>query len=337
MVDLRTTYMGLELAHPVVASASPLSKDTDGIRRLEDGGASAVVMFSLFEEQLRRDREAFEDPTLRGAQGHAEATSYFPAAASFSVGPDRYLELIRRARESVRVPVIASLNGETDEGWVDYAKQMQQAGAAAIELNVYFVPTDPDLGGAAVEQRYLDLLQAVRRVVSVPVAVKLSPFFSAFANLAQRLEQAGANALVLFNRFYQPDFDLARREVVSDLHLSTAAEIRLPLLWIALLRDRVRASLAASGGVQTEIEVVKYLMAGADITMTTSALLRHGPAHLGVLRDGLTRWMEQHEYASVAQMKGSMSQRNVTDPSAFERNNYVRALEGYRARADWVR
>ena len=330
MVDLRTTYMGLELAHPVVASASPLSKDTDGIRRLEDGGAAAVVMFSLFEEQLRRDRDVLDDALLRSAQAHAESTSYFPAAVNFGVGPDRYLELIRRARESVSIPVMASLNGETDEGWVDYAKLMQQAGAAAIELNVYFVPTDPELTGTEVEQRYLDVLEAVRSVVSIPVAVKLSPFFSAFANLAQHIERAGASGLVLFNLFYQPDFDLARREVVSDLHLSSAAEIRLPLLWIALLRDRLRASLGASGGVQTEIEVVKYILAGADVVMTTSALLRHGPAHLTALRDGLRRWMDQHEYASVAQMKGSMSQQNVTDPTAFERNNYVRALEGYR-------
>lgn len=330
MVDLRTQYMGLPLAHPVVASASPLSKDTDGIRRLEDGGAAAVVMFSLFEEQLRQERQALEILTRVGADSHAESASYFPPLAKFSVGPDRYLELIRRARESVQVPIIASLNGVSDEGWVEYAKQMQQAGAAAIELNVYFVPTDPALTGADVEQRYLDVLQAVKAVVTIPVAVKLSPFFSALANMAGRLERAGADALVLFNRFYQPDFDLEQRRVTTDLQLSHVSEMRLPLLWIAVLRGQVRASLAATTGVQTEIEIVKYLSAGADVVMSTSALLRHGPGQLAVLRDGLARWMDAHAFASVAQMKGSMSQRNAADPAAFERAHYVRALEGFR-------
>lgn len=330
MVDLRTQYMGLELAHPVVASASPLSKDTDGIRRLEDAGAAAVVMFSLFEEQLRKEREAL-DLALVGADSHAESASYFPPLAEFSVGPDRYLELIRRAREAVRVPIIASLNGVTDQGWVDYAKQMQQAGAAAIELNVYFIPTDPRVTGPEIEQRYLDVLQAVKRVVSIPVAMKLSPFFSAFANLACRLDQAGANGLVLFNRFSQVDFDLERREVVSELQLSSASEARLPLLWLAILSGRVRASLAATTGVQSALEVVKYLMAGADVAMTTSALLRFGASHLRVLRDDLARWLGEHDYRSVAQLKGSMSQQHVASPDAFERASYVRALESYRA------
>lgn len=330
MVDLRTTYMGMELAHPVIASASPLSKDVDGIKRLEDGGAAAIVMFSLFEEQIRHEREAVEHLTDLGAESFAESLSYFPALPDFRVGPDRYLTLIRRAREAVRVPILASLNGVTSEGWVDYAKQIHQAGASAIELNVYSIAADLALTGRDVEERYLAILRAVKAAVPIPVAMKLSPFFSAFGNMAKQLDDAGADALVLFNRFYQPDFDLERLEVVPNLELSAPGEIRLPLLWIAVLHGRVRASLAATTGVHTPAEVLKYLMAGADAVMTTSSLLRKGPQHLGALVAGAREWMEQRGYASVAQMKGSMSQRKVADPAAFERANYLRILESFR-------
>lgn len=329
MVDLRTRYLGLELAHPIVASASPLSKDEGGVKRLEDGGAAAVVMASLFEEQLRHEAEAVDYLAQLGADSHGEAADYFPKLP-FAVGPERYLELLRRAREAVRVPVIASLNGVTNEGWIDYAHLLQQAGAAAIELNVYHVAADFSESGAAVEQRYFDILRAVKSAVSIPVAMKLGPFFSAFGHLAKRLDEAGVDGLVLFNRFYQPDFDLERMEAAPSLELSSPSEIRLPLRWIAMLHGRLKASLAATTGVHSATEVVKYLLAGADAVMSTSAVLRHGPGHLGALRDGLEQWLEQRGYASVAQMRGAMSQRKVKDPAAFERANYVQLLEHFR-------
>jgi dihydroorotate dehydrogenase (fumarate) len=331
MVNLQTRYMGIELAHPVVASASPLSKDLDGILRLEDSGASAVVMFSLFEEQIRHEMLAVDHLAQVGAESFAESTSYFPDTQSIRVGPDRYLDLVRRARERASVPIIASLNGTTSEGWVDYARMLEEAGAAAIELNVYYVPADPLVDGRAVEQRYVDVLRAVKANVTIPVAIKVGPFFSSFANMARRLDEAGANALVLFNRFYQPDYDLEKREVVPSLQLSTPNEARLPLLWMAVLFGRVRASLAATTGVHSALEVLKLLAAGADITMTTSALLLHGPAHLRTLLDGTRAWLEEHDFASVAQLRGSMSQERVSDPTAFERANYIRILERYEA------
>jgi dihydroorotate dehydrogenase (fumarate) len=329
---LETTYMGMALAHPVIASASPLSKDTDGIKRLEDGGASAIVMFSLFEEQIRREQEALEELSAAGSNSFAESLSYFPPVDAYRVGPERYLELIRRARESVSVPIIASLNGVTSEGWIDYAKQMHQAGASAIELNVYFIAADLDMSGRDVEQRFIDILRAVKAAVPIPVALKTGPFFSAFGNMARRLDEAGADALVLFNRFYQPDFDLERLEVVPDLELSTPSEIRLPLLWIAVLAGRIKASLAATTGVHSGREVVKYLLAGADAVMSTSAVLAHGPAQLGRMVTELRDWLEAHGYSSVAQMKGAMSQLKVADPSAFERANYIKVLETYKPR-----
>ena len=330
MVDLRTTYMGLELEHPVIASASPLSRDLDGIKRLEDGGAAAIVMASLFEEQIRHEREALEHLTGAGTDSFAESLSYFPQVGQFRVGPERYLELIRRARESVRVPIIASLNGVTSEGWIDVARQMHEAGASALELNVYYIAADLEMTGPEVEERYLSVLRAVKGAVPIPVAMKLGPFFSAMGSMARQLDDAGADALVLFNRFYQPDLDLERLDVVPSLELSTPAEIRLPLLWIAVLHGRIRASLAATTGVHTPVEVLKYLMAGADAVMTTSALLKKGPEHLRALVEGARAWMEQRGYASVEQMKGSMSQRKVADPAAFERANYVRILESFR-------
>lgn len=332
MVDLETTYMGMKLAHPVVASASPLSKDTDGVKRLEDGGASAIVMFSLFEEQIRQEQEALEVLAAAGSESFAESLSYFPPVDGYRVGPERYLELIRRARESVRVPIIASLNGITNEGWIDYAKLMHQAGASAIELNVYFIAADLDMTGRDVEDRFVDILRAVKAAVPIPVALKTGPFFSAFGNMARRLDEAGADALVLFNRFYQPDFDLERLEVVPNLQLSTASEIRLPLLWISVLAGRIKASLAATTGVHSGVEVVKYLLAGADVVMSTSAALEHGPSHFGKLVSELREWLEKRGYSSVTQMKGAMSQLKVADPTSFERANYIKVLETYKSR-----
>jgi dihydroorotate dehydrogenase (fumarate) len=330
-MDLTTDYMGMKLAHPLVASASPLSENLDGIKRLEDAGAAAVVMLSLFEEQIKQENAAFEHLMASGTESFAESLSYFPESNDYRVGTETYLDLLRRAAQSVHVPIIASLNGVTNEGWIEYAKNMQDVGAQGIELNVYYIPADLGLKGVEVEQRYLDIVKAVKAAVSIPVAVKLSPFFSAFGNMATAFDDAGADALVLFNRFYQPDFDLDRLEVVPDLELSSASEIRLPLLWIAILYGRVKASLAATRGVQGPTEVVKYLMAGADVVMTTSSLLRHGPEHLTALHRGLENWMEEREYESVTQMKGSMSQHQVKDPSAFERANYIKVLASYKS------
>ena len=330
MADLRTKYMGLDLNHPVIASASPLTKDPDAFKRLEDANAAAVVMFSLFEEQIQWEQESLRYLTGVGAESSPEALGYFPPVASYRVGPDRYLELIRRATESVRIPVIASLNGVTNEGWTDYARQIQQAGAAALELNVYHIPSGLQESGREVEQRYLDIVKTVKAAVTIPVAVKLSPFFSAMGHMAKQLDDTGVDALVLFNRFYQPDFDLESRQVVPDLELSTPREIRLPLLWIAILYGKIRPSLAATTGVQSALEIVKYLMAGADAVMTTSALLAHGIPYLAKLVAGLDEWMSAREYASVTQMRGSMSQQRVADPTAFQRGNYIRILEGFR-------
>ena len=330
-MDFTTHYMGLELQHPIVASAGPLSGSLDGIKRLEDGGAAAVVMFSLFEEQIRHDNESFSHLMESGTQSFAESLSYFPEVESYHVGPDNYINLLRQAAESVDVPVIASLNCVTGEGWIDYARQMQQAGAAGLELNIYSVEADLDATSNAVEQRYLDILTAVKETVSIPVALKLSPFFSAMGHMARRLDQAGADALVLFNRFYQPDIDIQALEVKPSLGLSSAGEIRLPLLWIALLHGKLNASLAATRGVEKPDEVIKYLLAGADVVMSTSALLRNGPAYTNTLLEGLQEWMEARRFSSVAQVRGSMSRAKVANPGAFERANYIRELESFQS------
>ena len=330
-MDLTTTYMGLELQHPIVASASPLSGTLDGIKRLEDGGAAAVVMFSLFEEQIRHENDAFSHLMESGTQSFAESLSYFPDVDEYQVGPESYLELLHDASESIEVPIIASLNCVTGDGWIDYAKQMQQAGASGLELNIYSVEPDLDATSDEIEQRYLDILAAVKSTVSIPVALKLSPFFSAMGNMAKRLDQAGADALVLFNRFYQPDIDIQSLEVTPSLGLSSAGEIRLPLLWIAILHGKLNASLAATRGVENPDEVIKYLLAGADAVMTTSALLRHGPAYTNTLVEGLKAWMEARKFSSVKQVRGSMSRANVANPAAFERANYIRVLESYQS------
>ncbi|HRF62857.1 MAG TPA: dihydroorotate dehydrogenase-like protein [Candidatus Competibacter sp.] len=329
-MDLRTTYMGMELKHPIVASASPLAGTVANIKRLEDAGASAVVMFSLFEEQLKHESAALEYLMTAHTESFAESLNYFPEVDDYTVGPDSYLDILRRASEAVDIPIMGSLNGITNAGWIEYAQLMQQAGAKGIELNIYYIPADLTTSGREVEERYIEIVKAVKAAVTVPVAVKLNPFFSAIGSMIRALDDAGADALVLFNRFYQPDFDLDKLEVAPNLNLSSPDEIRLPLLWIAILYGKLRASLGATRGVHTPTEVVKYLMAGADVVMTTSALLKNGVDYMTTLRDGLQAWMEMHNYSSVAQMKGSMSQHNVADPTAFERANYIKTLESYK-------
>lgn len=328
-MDLATRYLGLTLKNPLVASASSLTLDVDNISRLEDAGAAAVVLPSIFEEQVEHEAAEAEHLLEVGADSFPEARSYFPASAAYRAGPHQYLEVIRQARRAVDIPVIASLNGISDTGWTDYARLMEQAGASALELNVFFVPSDRTLDGAAVERRHVNILRAVKRVVTIPVAVKLAPFFSAVGDVVQQLDRAGADGLVLFNRFYQPDIDLTTLQLRRDLELSTPAEIRLPLLWIGVLAGRQRCSLAASTGVETADQVIKYLLAGADTVMTTSALLRHGTAHMGTLLRGLEAFLEARDLSGVADIRGKLSHRCVTDPSAFERGNYISILQGW--------
>lgn len=329
-MDLTTRYMGLELKHPIVASASPLSESLDGIKQLEDANAAAVVMFSLYEEQIRQESEAFDYFMEHGTLSFAESLSYFPEIDDQPAGPDNYLDLVRRASEAVDIPVIASLNCVSSEGWIDYARQLQGAGASGLELNIYAIEANLAVSGREVEQRYLDILRLVKSSVSIPVALKLSPFFSAIGHMAKQLDDAGADALVLFNRFYQPDLDIDHLEVAPTLRLSQAGEIRLPLLWIALLHGNVSASLGATRGVETAVEVIKYILAGADVVMSASALLRNGPRYLGNLVDGLSEWMDERGFRSLGQMRGVMSRGKVKNPKAFERANYIKVLESYK-------
>jgi dihydroorotate dehydrogenase (fumarate) len=326
-MDLTTTYMGMTLRTPLVPSASPLSEDIDSIKRMEDAGAAAVVLYSLFEEQIIAQRHDLHHHLTHGTESFAEALTYFPEPPVFNLGPEGYLEHIRQAKAAVDIPIIASLNGDSIGGWTDYATQMQQAGADALELNVYYIPTDTELTGEQVEATYLDILTAVKAVVSIPVAMKLSPFFSNMAHMARCLDRAGADALVLFNRFYQPDIDLEALEVVPHVLLSTPQDLRLPMRWIAILYHHLQADLAATSGIHTAEDVIKMLMVGARITMMCSALLQHGIDHLRSVEQQLREWMERYEYASVEQMQGSMSQQYCPDPSAFERAQYMRALQ----------
>lgn len=333
MIDLSTQYLGRTLASPLVLSASPLSENVDNLRRAEDGGAGAVVLHSLFEEQLTIETDDLDRNLTYGTESFAEALGYFPNLSSFEIGPEEYLEHIRRAKAAVSVPVIASLNGVSAGGWVEYARAIESAGADALELNVYYIPTDAGVSGADVEDMYVELVRTVRAAVRIPLAVKLGPFFSAFAHFAHRLDAAGADALVLFNRFYQPDLDVERLEVVPNLTLSTSSELRLRVRWVAILHGHLRAALAVTGGVHTVEDVLKSMMAGAAVTMMASALLAHGVEYLAAMRSGLLRWMEEHEYESITQMQGSMSQRTVAEPAAFERANYLRVLRSYALRA----
>lgn len=328
-MDLNTRYLGLRLPSPLVASASPLNLDLGNLRQLEDGGAGAVVLPSIFEEQIEHEDELLEAMEGLGAHSHAEAAGFFPPQAAYRLGPQPYLQLIQRARAALDIPVIASLNAVSSHGWSGYAQQIEAAGASALELNIYYIAADPEHYGRAVEQRYLDVLTTVRRAVRIPVAVKLSPYFSAMSHMATELVRAGADGLVLFNRFYEPDIDLTRLRLTHDLQLSQPSEIRLPLLWIGVLCGRLLTSLAASTGVESRDEVVKYLLAGADVVMTTSALLRHGVGHMRVLHDGLVQWLQARGLDSLERIRGSLSQRRIADPSAFERANYVRILQGY--------
>jgi dihydroorotate dehydrogenase (fumarate) len=329
-MDLTTTYMGMTLKNPIVPSASPLSESTDNIRRMEDGGAAAVVMYSLFEEQITLESQQLDHYLSYGVDSFAEALSYFPDMETYRVGPDDYLDLISQAKQSVDIPIIGSLNGVSTGGWIEYARKIEEAGADGLELNVYYLPTDLYLTSAEVEQMYVDILRDVKKSISIPVAMKLSPYFSTTANLAYRLAEAGADALVLFNRFYQPDFDLESLEVVPHLVLSNSHELRLPLRWVAILYGRVSVDLAITSGVHTYEDVLKGLMAGAKVTMLASELLQNGIHRISEILDDMSHWMEECEYESVAQMQGSMSQQNVAEPAAFERANYMKVLQSWR-------
>jgi dihydroorotate dehydrogenase (fumarate) len=327
-MDLTTRYLGLNLQTPLVPSASPLSNKIEGIKRLEDAGASAVVLHSLFEEQVKSELDEVQAHLMYGSDSFPESLTFFPQPAEFITGPEEYLNKIRKAKESVQIPIIASLNCSAIGGWVDYAKKIQQAGADALELNIYFIPTQMDCTSVEIEQTYLDIVQAVQAVVHIPVALKLSPFFSNMANMARRLDQLGVGGLVLFNRFYQPDIDLDALEVQAGVNLSTAQDMLLPLRWIAILYGRVKADLAATSGIHSARDAIKMLMAGADIVMLCSMLLKNGLDSIRGIETDMSNWLSEHDYESVRQLQGSMSQKNCSDPSAFERAHYMRAIMG---------
>ena len=328
-LDLTTTYLGLHLKNPLVASASPLSKKIDTLRRLEDAGAAAVVMYSLFEEQLTHESQELHHYLERGTNSFAESLDYFPELDTYNMGPELYLEHLHNVKRALDIPVIGSLNGISPGGWVDYAHRMEQAGADALELNIYSLPTDPDVSSAELEDSYVQLVRDVRATIKLPIALKLSPFFTSLPHVAKRFVEAGANGLVLFNRFYQPDFDLEELEVIPNLELSTSHELRLPLRWIAILYGRIAADFALTSGVHTAQDVLKAMMAGANVAMMTSTLLTNGIGRLMHILNDLQEWMEEHEYASIGQMRGSIRQQAVADPVAFERANYMRALSSF--------
>lgn len=326
-MELSTTYLGLTLKNPVMPGASPLVDNLDTVRRLEDAGAGAVVMRSLFEEQITNDQIAEFAHTETPAESFSEATSYFPQMDDYAFGPDRYLEQISRIKESVSIPVIASLNGVSLGGWTDYARLIEQAGADALELNVYYIATDPDEPGVAVEKRTIDILEAVKETVSIPVAMKLSPFFSSPGHFAKQLDALGAAGIVLYNRFYQPDIDIEELEATHRLDLSNSTELRLRLRWAAILHGHLKADIAVSGGVHTVEDIIKAIMCGASVVQVVSCLLKYGPSHIGSLINGLRHWLEDHEYESIDQMRGSMSLQHCPDPTVFERANYLRVLQ----------
>lgn len=351
MTDLRTTYLGCELGSPIVASASPLSEEIDNLRRMEDAGAGAVVLHSLFEEQIIRESEELHHGLSAGTESFAESLTYLPEVTKYKQvpdfgvpgttpdmtrynrGPEGYLEHVRRAAEAVSIPVIASLNATSPGGWVKYARKIEEAGASALELNIYFLPTNLNTSSADIEKTYCELVRQVKHTIRIPIAVKLGPYFSAMANFAQELDKAGANALVLFNRFYQPDFDIENLEVVPTVALSTSQELLLRLHWVAILYGHLRPDLAITGGIHKAEDVLKAMMAGARVAMMTSALLRYGISHLERVREDLTHWMEEHEYESIRQMQGSLALRSVPNPAAFERANYMRVLGSYTPRS----
>ncbi len=329
-MDLSTTYMGLALRSPLVPSAGPYSEKLDSTKALEEAGAGAVVLHSLFEEQIRHEEHELIRHTEAGTESFAESLSYFPAQSEYRLGTEQYLHQIEGVKKALHIPVIASLNGMTPGGWTRYAKRMESAGADALELNIYFMATDPTEGSAQVEERYLEIVRAVKAQVKIPVAVKLGQQFTSIANMARRLDEAGANGLVLFNRFYQPDLDLEALEVTPHLVLSTSWESRFAMRWIGVLHGKIKAGLAATGGVHTPEDVVKLIMSGADVVQVCSTILTHGPKRLTEIEKGLREWMTAHEYESVKQMRGSMSQRNVSDPASYARANYMKVLTSYR-------
>ncbi|GIL15782.1 MAG: dihydroorotate dehydrogenase [Chloroflexota bacterium] len=335
MLDLTTTYLGLALKNPLVPSSSPLTQKVDNIKRMEDAGAAAVVLHSLFEEQIARESHALDHYLNYGSESFVEAISYFPEMLGYNRGAEGYLEHLVKVKQAVSIPIIGSLNGFSTGGWIEYAREIQQAGADALELNVYYVAADPTQSSQELEQMYLDLVREVVKSVTIPVAVKLPHFFTAFANIAQRIAWAGADGLVLFNRFYQPDFDLEALQVVPSLTLSHSNELRLRLQWVAMMYGRIEADLAVTGGVHTAEDVLKCMMAGANVAMMTSALLERGINYLSALRASLELWMQDHEYDSIQQMRGSMSYKNVAQPAAYERANYMRVLQAYEPR--WER
>ena len=327
-MKLHTTYMGLKLNSPIVVSACTLSEKTENIVMMEDNGAGAVVLFSLFEEQIKKEEARFKSTLSVTTNAFAEAQDFFPDLDDYNVGTDEYLENIRKAKERVNIPIIGSLNGITNEGWIDYSRMMEQAGADGIEVNIFFIPGDVSLSSAHVEHRYINIIEAIKSNVKIPVAVKLNPYFSAMGNMAQRMQQAGADALVLFNRFYQPDFDINQLIIKTDLHYSESNEIRLPLLWIALLYNKIKLSLAATTGVQSAVEVIKYILAGADVVMTASSLYKNGIPYLKTMNKELQDWMFMMGFDDISSFKGTMSQQNISDPTAYERANYIKILEG---------
>ncbi|MFP4105499.1 MAG: dihydroorotate dehydrogenase-like protein [Phycisphaerae bacterium] len=329
-MEMKTKYMGLELSSPLVPSSSPLSEDIDVVKRMEDSGAGAVVLWSLFEEQIAHDAAELDHYLHYGAERFAESLTYFPEEPEYHLGPEKYLDHIRKTKEAVDIPVIASLNGVSAGGWTEYAQKMEQAGADALELNVYYIPTNPDLPGEHVEKVHMMILETVKSSVSIPVAMKLSPYFSSTAKMLKKLDDGGADALVLFNRFYQPDIDVENLEVKPSLSLSSPFEMRLPLRWIAIMRGQVKASLAATSGIYTAEDVAKVILAGADVAMMCSALLRNGVTYMSKVLDELKEIMDRREYESIEQMKGVMSQQKVAEPGAFERANYMKTLQSYR-------
>ena len=329
MTDLSTTYLGMKLKNPVVASASPLSKKLDNVKKLEDAGVSAVVMYSLFEEQITHESNALDYFLNRGSESYAEAITYFPEMKSYNIGPDSYLNLVSRIKDSVDIPVIGSINGVSTGGWIDYARKIEQAGADALELNIYFIPSDVKMGSKEIEDAQVELVANVKKQLSIPLAVKLSPYYTALPAFTRRLCDAGADGLVLFNRFYQPDIDTEMLEVVPSLQLSDSYDLRLPLRWVAILFGKVKADLSLTSGVHNEKDVLKSMMAGANVVEITSEFLANGIGRATEIVRGLEAWMVEYEYKSITQMRGSMSHKSVAEPAAFERANYMKALQSF--------
>ena len=332
MIDISTTYLGLKLKNPIVASSSPLVEKVETAKQLEEAGAAAVIAPSLFEEQVIRTSQELDFYLAKDRDGFAEAITFYPDVGRYSIGPEAYIERIRGLKKALSIPVFGSLNGVSSGGWIDYAKKIEDAGADALELNLYYLPSDVEFIPTQIEDNYVKLVTDIRNRIKIPIAVKLSPFFTALPNSARRLAQAGANGLVLFNRFYQPDFNLEKLEVIPTLQLSSPVEINLPLHWIAILYGKVKADLALTTGVHSAQEVLKAMMAGANVAMVASVVLKHGPQKIAEILKDLLAWMETYEYKSIAQMRGSMSQKNVAEPAAFERVNYIKVLNSYTMR-----